>query len=262
LLVFQTPHLPAPLWLLSPWLDWLVTPRDEVFARLAAQQHRRVIKTHTPLDGLPLDDRATYVVATRHPLDAAVSLYHQGGNVDRERLGILTGASPPTGTPPRPPLAEWLQAWIDADPSPAEQLDSLPGVMWHLNDAWARRGDANVVLVHYDDLAADLGAEMRRLARRLGITVADELWPLLTAAAGFGAMRSKADELVPDPVGVLKDHQRFFRRGSSGAAAEALGRDDWARYGERVRRLAVPELLPWLHRDASTLDGRRSRWGT
>src|SRR6266487_4727030 len=62
LLVFQTPDLPAPLTELSPWLDWLITPRDEVFDRLAAQEHRRVIKTHTPLDGIPLDSRATYIV--------------------------------------------------------------------------------------------------------------------------------------------------------------------------------------------------------
>jgi aryl sulfotransferase len=36
---------------LSPWLD---ISRDEVQARLSAQRHRRFIKTHTPLDGIPL----------------------------------------------------------------------------------------------------------------------------------------------------------------------------------------------------------------
>ena len=52
----------------------LVTPHDEVLARLDAQRHRRFIKTHTPLDGLPLDRRATFVVVARHPLDTAVSM--------------------------------------------------------------------------------------------------------------------------------------------------------------------------------------------
>jgi sulfotransferase family protein len=46
-----------------------------VFAQLAAQEHRRFIKTHTPLDGIPLDPRVTYLVTARHPLDVAVSLY-------------------------------------------------------------------------------------------------------------------------------------------------------------------------------------------
>ena len=33
--------------------------------------------------------------------------------------------------------------------------------MWHLSDAWARRGEPNVLLVHYDDLLADLEGQMR-----------------------------------------------------------------------------------------------------
>jgi Sulfotransferase domain len=73
LLIFRTPELPEPLGQLSPWLDHLITPREEVYARLASQRHRRFVKTHTPLDGIPLDPRATYIVTARHPLDMAVS---------------------------------------------------------------------------------------------------------------------------------------------------------------------------------------------
>ena len=69
LLVFQTPELPEPVARLSPWLDQVTRPREEVYARLEAQQHRRLIKTHTPLDGIALDPRARYIVTGRHPLD-------------------------------------------------------------------------------------------------------------------------------------------------------------------------------------------------
>ncbi len=62
LLVFQTADLPAPLTALSPWLDMRVRPVSEVRDHLDAQHHRRFIKTHTPLDGLPADPRATYLV--------------------------------------------------------------------------------------------------------------------------------------------------------------------------------------------------------
>jgi hypothetical protein len=48
LLIFQAPELPEGLRRLSPWLDFLTAPREEVYARLAAQEHRRFIETHTP----------------------------------------------------------------------------------------------------------------------------------------------------------------------------------------------------------------------
>lgn len=249
LLVLGTPDLPAPLARLSPWLDWLAEPRDEVYARLAAQPHRRIIKTHTPLDGVPLDPRAHYVVVARHPLDMAVSLWHQSGNLDRVRVAELTGQPMPEGPPaPRTPLVEWLKRWVDHEVDPRAELDSLRGVLWHLTDAWSRRGCPNVTLVHYDDLVADLPGQMRALADRLGIEVPEARWPELVEAATFERMRQRADELAPDPVGVLKDRAAFFRRGRSGQGRELLDPDTLARYHRRTAALAPPDLLAWLHR--------------
>jgi hypothetical protein len=253
LLVFQTPDLPAPLSALSPWLDWLITPRDEVYARLSAQEHRRFIKTHTPLDGVPLDRQATYIVVARHPLDMAVSLYHQGDNLDHERIRSLTGQPKSNRLPsPRQPLDEWLLSWIDREVDPHEELDSLPGVMWHLSDAWARQRGPNVVLVHYDDLSADLEREMRRLAALLGITVPEKTWPQLVEAATFEHMRARADRLAPDPSGVLKNREAFFRLGMSGSGRKLLSNEALGHYRARTAKLAPPDLLAWLHREDLT----------
>ena len=66
-------------------------------------------------------------------------------------------------------------------------------MVWHATDAWGRRHRPNIVLVHYDDLAADLEGEMRRLAARLGIAVPEAKWPVIVVrAAGFAAMRAHA----------------------------------------------------------------------
>ena len=267
LLIFQVPELPAPLSQLSPWLDWLIAPREQVLARLEAQAHRRFIKTHTPLDGIPLDSRATYIVVGRHPLDMAVSLYHQGSNINRERMRELTGrgGEPSPPRPPRASLHDWLLSWIGAQVSPQDQLDSLPGVIWHLSDAWRRRTDPPgpvapsgpagpepprpaVLLVHYDDLLADLEGQMRHLADLLGIDVPEYKWPGLVHAARFEQMRAAAASQAPDPAGVLKDPGAFFRRGYSGAGAEVLNADELAGYYARTARLGPPDLLGWLHR--------------
>ena len=75
----------------------------------------------------------------RHPLDMAVSLYHQGDNLDRVR-SPSSPVSPPTDpAAPRPSLEVWLDGWIRWEGDPRESLDSLPGVLAHLADAWARR---------------------------------------------------------------------------------------------------------------------------
>jgi hypothetical protein len=246
LLVFQTADLPGALDGLSPWLDFLIVSKQDVFARLAAQTHRRVIKTHTPLDGVPLDERATYVVVGRHPLDVAVSLYHHSDNIDRRRVAELTG-QPETPRPPRPPLHEWLRGFVDWDGDPREWLDTLPGAMLHLSDAWARRHGPNVVLVHYDDLLTDLDGAMRRLSGLLGIPVDEARWPALVHAATFEAMRKSA--YAPGSLGVLKDPAAFFRRGASGDGRALLSAGELSRYRDRVATMAPPDLLAWLDRD-------------
>jgi aryl sulfotransferase len=58
LLIFDGPAFPALLDQMSPWLDMSIRSLAEVTAALAAQTHRRFIKTHTPLDGLPLPGTA------------------------------------------------------------------------------------------------------------------------------------------------------------------------------------------------------------
>jgi hypothetical protein len=248
--VFGTPELPDRLGTLSPWLDHLVSPKERVFAALAAQEHRRVIKTHTPLDGVPMDDRVTYIVVGRHPLDAAVSLYHHGDNLDRARIRELTGAPEPE-TPPaaRPPLHEWLVGFVEWDGDPREWLDTLPGQMLHLRDAWSRRAASNVVLVHYDDLLRDLDGSMRSLAERLGFAVDEAVWPELVRAATFDEMRGRSRTYAPGTLGVLKDPVAFFRHGTSGDGRALLTPDELARYHERVASLAPADLLAWVHHE-------------
>ncbi|WP_298993045.1 sulfotransferase domain-containing protein [uncultured Pseudokineococcus sp.] len=242
--------LPDRLPVLAPWVDHLVEPVDALAARLAAQEHRRVLKTHTPLDGVPLVDGVTYVVVARHPLDAAVSLFHQGANLDRAALARLSGGPRPAAGPARerPPLEDWLARWVDDDPDPRVALDSLPGVAHHLRDAWARRtGSRDVVLVHYADLLADLPGEVRRLADRLDVDASEDEVRAVAAATTLGAMRERADEVAPD-AGVLLDRRAFFRGGRSGDGRAAAPADVLARYDARVGALLPHDLRTWLHR--------------
>jgi hypothetical protein len=94
LLVFDGPDLPGPMSTVSPWLDLNLRPIEEVVADLNAQNHRRFIKTHTPLDGLVLDDRVTYIGVGRDPRDAAMSELFQWDNMNLNRIRELREALP------------------------------------------------------------------------------------------------------------------------------------------------------------------------
>ncbi|QLE70301.1 sulfotransferase domain-containing protein [Streptomyces rectiverticillatus] len=261
-LIFQTPRLDRPLAEISPWLDMLTTERTALFAALEAQCHRRFIKTHTPLDGLPLDERVTYVCMGRDPRDAGLSwsghmanFNHDAFLAARERaVGLEDLRARPAGVPRRSSPGteiEEFRKWVDhTSPSGRSQF-GLAALFHHIRSFWpARTGAPNLVLLHYDDFRADLEGQMRSLARRLTVDVPEEKWPELVAAARFEEMRRKADDLVPNrDEGLWHDNADFFRQGTSGQWRTRLGRDDLRRYHARVAELADPEVAAWLHRD-------------
>lgn len=255
MLLLDTPDLPRPLAELSPWLDMQTRPIDEVIASLEAQQHRRFIKTHTPLDGLPFDERATYLCVGRDPRDAALSWGHHLANMDFDALVNARSAAvglddlAELGDPPPPPPEDPLDrfhAWADADTT--TDGTRLAGMLHHLRTFWDRRDEPNVWLFHYADLSSDLPGEMRRLADVLGIEVSDGRIAELAAAASFARMRERASLLAPD-VGnrIWRSDADFFHRGTSGQWVDLLDEESVARYHRRVAELVDADLAAWVH---------------
>jgi hypothetical protein len=144
--------------------------------------------------------------------------------------------------------------WVDDD-TPITDAMNLHATIHHLQTFWDVRDEPNVVMLHYNDLQADLGGEMRRLAGRLQIDVDEVLWPQLIDAARFENMRANADSIAPDTSnGIWNSNRQFFNRGCSGQWREILGADDLARYERRVVELGSPELIRWIHDGALDSD--------
>jgi aryl sulfotransferase len=69
LLIFQSPE-PRPLGELSPWLDNRIhLPIEVVLPKIEAQTHRRFLKSHLPLDALPIYDEVKYIHVARAVLN-------------------------------------------------------------------------------------------------------------------------------------------------------------------------------------------------
>ena len=256
LLIFRTPDLPAPLAQLSPWLDMQTRPRAEVVEGLARQEHRRFIKSHIPLDGLPIDERVSYVGVARDPRDVALSWDNHMANIDTDRflnariaavgaddleeLGI-------TGPPPTPPAdpRERFWHWVDGL-SLENEIGGLRSLVNHIATFWDRRDEPNVHLFHYSDLRADLPGQMGRLAECLGLDPPTEE---LVEAATFSSMKERADELVPNSdTPFWRSNAAFFDRARSGAWEELLDDDGRRRFDETLAKLAPPELASFLLR--------------
>jgi aryl sulfotransferase len=262
LLVFQTTSFDCSLDLISPWLEMLTSDRDSVFALLDAQTHRRFIKSHTPFDGLPFDPSVVYICVGRDPRDVALSWDNHMANTD---VMALFGARANAvglddiaaliaeGPPPRPESeVERFWLWVDQEMAVGDvgAGGGLAGVLHHLSTFWAVRDRANVVLLHYDDLKADLEGQMRALAQRLGISVAEDRWPALVEAATFLKMRERADVIAPDTShAIWQSNRQFFNRGTSGQWRELLDESDLRRYRGRVAQLAEPGVASWVHRE-------------
>jgi hypothetical protein len=256
LLIFDGPAFPGPLDEVSPWLDMNIRPLAEVTAALAAQTHRRFIKTHTPLDGLPLHPEVTYLVVGRDPRDVAISFEHHVANADSERFLELRAVAignedlaefPEDAAPSEDPV-ERFRIFVTDDAPGGGGPPTLASMLQHLDTAWQRRGEPNVFLFHYADLKAELAGELLRLAGVLGIPCSADRARELAAEASLARMRERAAEVAPTASqGTWKDVRAFFRSGGTGEWRDRVSAADLVTYEARVARLVSPDLAAWVH---------------
>ncbi len=256
-LVFQSPRLSGPLMDVSPWLDGIFTPRDDMLRRLEGQRHRRFIKSHLPLDGLPFHSGTSYLIVGRDPRDTAISAHNHARGMNATADDPV---APPTGddvhTPRQPVVADdpavYWRDYFTRSAFPWEPNGwPFNSPTRHLESWWAVRDRPNVLFLHYQDLLDDLDGEMRRISAFLGIPVDERVWPELVAACRFGAMKAKPEQIfAKGSVADLVSNFEFFHRGrngqwrDSGTAEEAL-----ALYRAAVAPLP-DDLRTWLTRSA------------
>lgn len=254
-LLLDRTELGVPVSQISPWLDMLTHTDAQVFGLLAAQQHRRFIKTHTPLDGVPTHPDVTYVSVARHPLDVALSdRDHSANQISERALQLRRAASGPLdrsvgATWSRPPddAAGHLRWFIDNDrPPTGSGPNGLDDFCQQVAASWERRHQPNVYLVHYTDLWSDLDGEMRRIARALDVDIDEARWPDFVDAATLGSMRSRADDTAPDAhLDMWHDASKFFRVGGTREWASLLDEAELAHFNERLHTLAG-DAAPWI----------------
>ena len=254
LLIFKDTPDALPAGLVSPWIDARFhAPLEEVAAGLEAQTHRRFVKSHLPLDGLPYYPQVKYVVVARDARDVFMSFWNHYRNYTdelMERLNERTGWSgdslpdPPAEDAVHEVWREWMtRGWFEWESEGWPFWSNLH----HTQTYWPHRDLDNILLFHYSDMLLNLRGQILRLAAYLGFELTDEELERIVKAASFDQMKKAfkpMDELLRSTFKGGSD--AFIFKGTNGRWRGVLSADDLALYKEAKERVLTPDCAAWL----------------
>ena len=250
-LLYQDGQFPAPVTDMSPWLDMAMPPLDVIAEGLEAQTGRRFIKTHLPLDGLTFYAEVKYIFVGRDGRDVFMSLWNHHSNYTdgmrsylSARAGELAREFPLAFDDIKHMWKRWIgETWYEWEG------DGFP--YWsHLSHAqtwWNYRHLPNIEFVHFADLLKDPEAEVRRLAKYLGIEIDEAELPCIMERTSFNGMKSNFKNIIANAEDVWRGGgDSFMNKGTNGRWRDVLNADDLALYDAAVERALTSECAVWL----------------
>ncbi len=229
---------------MSPWMDLRVPPKEVKLPFVEAQEHRRFMKTHLPVDALVFSPRAKYIYIGRDGRDVVWSMYNHHVNANAlwyEALNDTPGRVGPPIEPPPDDVVEYFVDWLDKDGHPFWPF-------WeNVRSWWAIRDLPNVLFVHFADLKADMGAEIHKIADFLDLPIDEETWPAILEHCSFDYMKANAAKSVP-LGGAFWDAgaKVFINKGVNGRWTDVLPEEHRRAYESRAEQELGVECARWL----------------
>lgn len=255
-LLFYGEEFPTNLSDLSPWLDARTRPLELVLNRLEEQRHRRFIKTHLPLDGIPYDPNVKYLYVARDARDVFMSLWNHYSNLTDEALRRYNQTVGRVGDPlPTAPddihqfWHDWItRGWFDWE------SDGWP--YWsHLHNVqswWSYRHLPNIQLLHYGDMLADTEREVRRIGAFLEIEIPERGWAEVAQAVSFESMKQAPETYVPGAGALWKGGaDTFLNKGTNGRWRDVLSSEELSLYDAACDRALADDCRKWLEEGGS-----------
>lgn len=241
-LVFQGAE-DVPIHDISPWLDLRIMPPDTM-EKIEAQTHRRIIKTHLPLDALTFSRKAKYIYIGRDGRDVVWSFYNHHANANQLWYDLLNNTPGRVGPPierPDPDIRRYFRRWLEKDGYPIWPY-------WeNIRSWWEARELPNVLLVHFADLKADLEAEMRRIADFLVCAIPEDRWPAIVEHCSFDYMKTHAAHVAPLGGDIFEGGAGvFINKGVNGRWRDVLTDEDNAHYERRAVEELGEACAAWL----------------
>jgi aryl sulfotransferase len=228
----------------SPWVDMRIAGRDVLLPMLEAQQGRRFLKTHLPVDALVMSPRAKYLYIARDGRDVAWSLHNHYRAFTHAAMALINDTPGRVG-PPLPPapadVRDFWQAWFANDGQPFWSF-------WeNVRSWWAVRHLPNVLMLHFADLKRDLPGEIARIAEFLEIEADAATLTRVVEHCSFDWMRARGDTVVPLAGAIWENGaDSFLNKGTNGRWQGVLSAGECAAYEGRALAELGPKCAGWL----------------
>lgn len=235
-------HLPTAE--MSPWVDLRIPPKEVKLPEIEAQQHRRFLKTHLPVDALVFSPKAKYLYIARDARDLMWSMHNHHSTANAMWYDALNNTpgrvGPEIGKPPEN-VSEYFEHWLDNDGAPFWPFwENLRG--W-----WAIRDLPNVKLLHFADLKRDLPRQVKAIAAFLDIEVDAASLDKILDHCAFDYMKENASASVPLGGAFWEGGARtFIHKGQNGRWNDELNPDLSARYLAQAELELGKECANWL----------------
>jgi aryl sulfotransferase len=228
----------------SPWVDFRPIPLEHVIGKVEAQNHRRFLKTHLPVDALVISPKAKYIYVVRDGRDVAWSFYNHHAGFTPQAYAMFNSdpdLGPPMA-PPNPDIVGYFREWIHGG-----GIDMGASFWENVQGWWDARHLPRLLLVHYNDLKADLPGQMRRIAAFLSIEVEENKWPQIVKHCGIDYMRNAAVDEAPIFRDLFAEGPKtFFNKGTNGRWKDLLSAADLEAYDQIVKARLTPECARWM----------------
>lgn len=229
---------------MSPWIDLRVPPKEVKLPAVEAQQHRRFVKTHLPVDALVFSPEAKYVYIGRDGRDVVWSMYNHHATANELWYHALNDTPGLVGPPiekPNPNIIEYFREWLDKDGYPFWSF-------WdNIRSWWAIRDQPNVYMIHFQKLKEDMPDEIKKLAAFLDIEINEANWNKLLEHCSFEYMKKNSVKSVP-LGGAFWDggSDAFIHKGLNGRWHDILPKEDSDRYESMVKEKLGEDCARWL----------------
>ena len=250
-LLFPDQNFPKNVTEFSPWLDSTDFPIDVVLKELNGQKHRRVIKTHLPLDALRFFPEIKYIYVSRDGRDVALSLWNHHLNYIPEVYDMMNNSPELIGDKfPHPPedfhtyWRDWCtKGWFDWESDGYPFWSHLQGVQsW-----WNYRHLPNILFMNYADMKKDIKASIEKIANFLNIEVTSDRINDVEKKISIKAMREAAETYVPDAGASWQGGAKtFINRGINGRWKDILSPDELMLYDLACDKILSPDCRDWL----------------